>query len=101
MDAIRGAVGHDGFGLPGIVAVNYRAAGLKKGSSRHVVQYERRKYLFTGQLILMANRGERQQPRPKSSPNDPLRKKTVPSLGPRARGVYLYKRHSFKDNSLH
>ena len=34
-----GAAGHDGFGLPGIVALNCRNGGLEKGRSRRVLEF--------------------------------------------------------------
>ena len=40
MDAVGGAVGHEGFGRPGIVALDRRIGGLEKDRSRHVVRYE-------------------------------------------------------------
>ncbi len=39
MNAIGGAVGDDGFGLPGIVALDRRIGGLEKDRSRHGVRY--------------------------------------------------------------
>ena len=38
MDAIGGPVGDNGFGLPGIVALDRRIGGLKEDRSRHGVR---------------------------------------------------------------
>ena len=97
MNAVRGAEGHDGFRLPGIVAVDYRNGGLEKGRSRHC-EVLVKEISFAGRLIVntlgLSGSSRALRATPRST------KGGCRHWGPELGDAHLHKRHSFKDNCL-